>query len=301
MDHVKAVFNWFSKSPARKAKLKRLHKDMQLLRDTVTWKMMFPKYYCPTRWLGIHRAVLSIISAGDLLEEYTDRLLQGGMLPQRGVVADNLPAVAAHARLEEDSDSDEGSPELVHDDSDDSSSEDDDSDKSDEGPPELVHDADFYEWGTDAWDLHFTTPAHLDIADEETRLSMDIGRATTWKVMPTRKTKTSWLLSERVGLTAEMLGVDCIMADALLPYKLLVERLQVRTVPIGHNVRRWCCQMFKQLRRMFLNPRPFYGAHYKQWTVRADVADDLSEQVFFMGQQFVVHFLGQVRHRLRPY
>ena len=52
---------------------------------------------------------------------------------------------------------------------------------------------------------------------------------------------------------------------------------------------------------MFLTSRPFYGPHYKKWAARADVGDDLAEQVFFMGQQFVSHFLNQVKYRLRPY
>ena len=279
LSHVKAVFNWFSKSPARKAKLRSLHKQMKLVRDTVTWKMLYPKYYCPTRWLGIHRSVLSIISAGDLLEEYTDTLERDGWRPRRESIPDHvdvLPAEAQHARVEEDSDSEEK----------DSNSE-EDSDSEEEQVKTRAHAADFYKWGTEAWDLHFKEPEDLVIADEKTRLGMDNGKATVWKDLKARgKHKTTWLLSERVGMTAEMMGINAIMADALLPYKHLVERLQIRAVPIGHNVRRWTCQMFKELKRMFLTSRPFYGAHYRKWATREDVGDDLAEQVFFMGQQF---------------
>ena len=61
--HIKALFNWFSKSPGRKAALRRLHTTMELLGRVVTWRMTLPKYYCPTRWLGLHRALQSILAA----------------------------------------------------------------------------------------------------------------------------------------------------------------------------------------------------------------------------------------------
>ena len=52
------------------------------------------------------------------------------------------------------------------------------------------------------------------------RLEMDDARAKVWKDLPTGSNKKkSWIVSERVGITAEMLGIDSIMADALLPYK----------------------------------------------------------------------------------
>ena len=49
LDHIKAVYNWFSKSPSKKSKLKSLYKEMMLLQQVVTWRLVYPKYYCPTR------------------------------------------------------------------------------------------------------------------------------------------------------------------------------------------------------------------------------------------------------------
>ena len=72
MDHVRAVFNWFSKSPARKSKFASLSEELTLLGNVVTWKMVYPKYYCPTRWVGIYM--------------YSPRQYCGSKRPARGVL-----------------------------------------------------------------------------------------------------------------------------------------------------------------------------------------------------------------------
>ena len=83
LDHIKCVYRWFSKSRSRKSKLKTLHKTMKLLREVVTWRMVFPKYYCPTSWIGISRCLKSIICAVPLLENYVDTLVTAGFRPAR--------------------------------------------------------------------------------------------------------------------------------------------------------------------------------------------------------------------------
>ena len=123
-DHLKAVFNWFKKSPSRKAKLKALHKQMQLLRDVVTWRFVYPKYYCPTRWLGILRAVKSINASSDLLVEYAETLQEEGLRPDRGN-PDDPPIEYEDATLDLEED--------YH--------------------TERHHEASFYQWGSDPWDL----------------------------------------------------------------------------------------------------------------------------------------------------
>ena len=72
-----------SKSPSRKSKLKQLHKEMMLANDAVTWRLIYPKYYCPTRWIGITRCLKAILAAGPLLEEYADELAAQGFRPAR--------------------------------------------------------------------------------------------------------------------------------------------------------------------------------------------------------------------------
>ena len=69
------------------------------------------------------------------------------------------------------------------------SESDEDSESEEEAVKTREHSAQFYKWGTDAWDLHFKTPEDLVIADEETRLDMDRGRAAVWKVMNARNKK----------------------------------------------------------------------------------------------------------------
>ena len=179
LSHIKAIFNWFSNSPARKAQLKLLHKEMELLREFVTWRMVFPKYvcahptknkhvslllvvnyyphhtvryYCPTRWLGIHRAVVAILSACDLLEEYSDQLVRDGFRPAREPIEIVLPAVAERARVGEE-----------------------DIEGGDDDLDTRVSAATFYEWGTNPWDLYFDEPTEdVTIVDETTRCVLDV-------------------------------------------------------------------------------------------------------------------------------
>ena len=48
---------------------------------------------------------------------------------------------------------------------------------------------------------------------------------------PVTRKKKSKLLNELIGITDLNLGLDCMMIDALQPYKRLIERLQVQTGP----------------------------------------------------------------------
>lgn len=286
-DHIKAVFRWFSKSPSRKSKLKQLHKEMVLLNDVVTWRLIYPKYYCPTRWIGIARCLRSIIAAAPLLETYADSLVTEGFRPVREESEDeedaHLPAEAAHARQEEsesDDDSEDGDCDSRH------------------------HAHTFHVWGDKYWDLPVEEPDDDDvsIASEADRLTMDTGRAAVWKDLDastSKKTRCA-LISERCGLTLQMLGIDAMMLDALQPYKILVERLQTQVVPIGHQVRVWISLMFKQL-NAFLGPAPSYGVNYMAWRKCDNVTDDLAAQIESMGRQYVHKFLSDAKYRLRPY
>ena len=85
--HVRAMFNWFSKSPARKARFKHLSDQFQILGQAVTWRMVYPRYYCPTRWVGIIVALQSICAAKDLHVEYCRDLITKGFTADRS--ADN--------------------------------------------------------------------------------------------------------------------------------------------------------------------------------------------------------------------
>lgn len=285
-DHIKSVFRWFSKSPSRKSKLKQLHKEMALVNDVVTWRLIYPKYYCPTRWIGIARCLKSILAAGPLLEQYVDSLVRAGFRPVREQEEEEEapPLEQIDARIDSESDT---------------NSDDDDSNDQRE------HADTFHVWGTDYWDLPIRDPdaEDVDIASEDERLAMDSrGRASKWDDLEDTfsKKKGCRLLSPRSGLTCQMLGIDAMMLDALMPYKILVERLQTQVVPIGHQVRQWITVMFKQLNE-FLGSAPRYGPNYLAWKQRDDVTRDLAAQIESMGRQYVHKFLTDVKYRLRPY
>ena len=276
LTHVKVTYRWFSKSPSRKSKLKSLHAQMALVNDVVTWKMVYPKYYCPTRWLGISRALKSILASAPLLLQYTDGLMRQGFRPDRR--NDNVePAEAAHTRVDEDDD-DDGA---------------------------RVHEDEFHEWGDAPWDLQVPRPeGDVDILSEDERLDLEQhGPARVWRDLPdaTRKGKMCALMSERVGLTASMLGIDAMMVDVLEPYRILVERLQTQVCPISHKVRLWICLCFRDLVSMFLSDSPTYGPKFQDWVQRDDVNDAMTDQVRAMGRSFVFDFLSDARRRLQPY
>ena len=86
LDHLKTIFRWFSKSPSRKSKLKQLHKEMELLQEIVTWRMWYPKCYCPTQWIGIARCLQSLLAVGPRLEAYTGSLVTQGFRPDRSPI-----------------------------------------------------------------------------------------------------------------------------------------------------------------------------------------------------------------------
>ena len=274
--HVKGVYTWFSKSPSRKSALKSLHKEMELLNDVVTWRMVYPKYYCPTRWLGISRALKSLLAVADLLDVYVEKLVVDGYRPFRPYRApeeDVPPAEAAHARQDEDEDD------------------------------VRVHAAGFHQWGDEEWDLRVTPPqGDVRILDEDDILDLETGCADTWKDLATGNKRTRCkLVSEKIGLTAYMYGLDSIMADALEPYKMFAERLQTQTGPIGHRLRSWITNLFKELHQMFLSVNPRYGPHFQKWVERDDVSDRLADQVRAAGRSFVYHFLHNLRYRYQPY
>ena len=282
LHHIKGIYAWFSKSPSRKSALKSLHTEMELLRGVVTWRMVYPKYYCPTRWLGISRALSAILRVADLLDEYAERLLADGFRPYRPYRKedeDDHPAEAAHARVDDEDEGDDVDTDV------------------------RVHAQSFHQWGDEEWDLKVVRPVgDVDILDEDDRVELETGSAKRWKdLVCGNKRSRCKLVSEVIGLTAYMYGLDSIMADALEPYKRFAERLQIQTGPIGHRIRGWVTIMFKDLHQMFLSPSPQYGPHFRKWLERADVNDTMADQVRAAGRSFVYHFLENLRFRYQPY
>ena len=252
---------------------------MSLLRRVVTWKMCYPKYYCPTRWIGLATALHSYLNVQDLLLIYVDNLVDSGYLPYRKPEVE--PAEGSTARVDNNPTSHDNVEE------------------------DRVHKDSFHVWGTNVWDLVVTKPVgDVDIVDMESRIAMEtMGRANTFKDLPTatNKYKRSRLLCEKIGLTTMNYGISSIMCDILKPYKVFIERVQVQTHPVGHRIRQNVCTLFKILNRSFLSDSPSYGKHFHKWIARTDVTPTMADQVKAMGRQFVYHFLDNLRFRFRPY
>ena len=257
--HVKSVFVWFSKSPGRKNALKRLHKAMRMLRRVVTWRMVYPRYYCPTRWLGLHQALLSILAAWDLLLIYADNLVtEDGYRPDRRPYASE-PTVdelngedVTNARRENDDDG-----------------------------VTRVHEASFHQWDDNSWDLKVNSIAGDEaMLTSEELINLDHGVSEEWsRLQDGSRGKRSKLLSEAKGLTNVNYGINSMMADILLPYTILVQKLQTTSTPVAHRVCHWVHQFFNQMNRSFLGESPTWGLKFKEW--RAKVKASCTSQEDF--------------------
>ena len=278
MRHLRAMYNWFSKSPARKQKFKVLGEEMELLQRVVTWKMVYPKYYCPTRWVGIITALSSITKASALHKEYCRGLVTTGFLPDRGDGVDTPPVdEAREARTD--------AVDEVH---------------------TRYHEDTFHKWGDGSlpWDLHIDRiDGDVEILDDDGRVDLDDGdMATLFKgLQDSVGTKKSKLLNEKIGVTDLNLGLDHMMLDVLQPYKILVERLQTQTGPVAHMVMNWINEMFDNINDRFLGPSPTFGEHFIQWSRDEGLNEDMVAQIKSMGRAFLSKFLHRVRFRLQPY
>ena len=90
-----------------------------------------------------------------------------------------------------------------------------------------VHASVLHQWGDEEWDLKVVrSVGDVDILDEDDRVELETGSANRWKDLACgNKRSRCKLVSEVIGLTAYMYGLDSIMADALEPYKRFAERL----------------------------------------------------------------------------
>ena len=238
--------------------------------------MVYPKYYCPTRWIGILEALKSIVNASDLHKAYCRSLIDQGYRPDRGT-DDPPPEEARTARTEDVDVTDE----VRH------------------------HEDKFHQWGTNPWDLDVEDIAgDVDVMPENDRIAMDDGPMSTLFVNlvdATRGQKKSKLIAEKTGMTDLNLGLDAFMLDALQPYKRLVERLQTQNRPVGHLVCGWIHEMFDSVNDFFLGDSPCYDTNFTKWMNQGCVSEDLINQVKSMGRSFLRYFLQRVKYRLQPY
>ena len=281
--HMRAVYNWFSKSPARKTKFANLSDEMELLGRVVTWKMVYPQYYCPTRWVGMCCALASIVGAADLHQEYCKHLIAKGFRPDRETTDPNLPADAVDARLDEEEENDDIS-------------------------AQRFHHRSFYQFNDVSprpWDLPVDNiDGDVQILEGEELLRLDTGdMSNQFRDLPNGTGKKSKLLNEYIGMTDFNLGLDCMMLDALQPYKQLVERFQVQTGPIAHRACGWIIEFFDSVNEIFLGDTPTFGHHFNAWAAKHNSPEegDMISQIKAMGRSFLFTLLRKVRYRIQPY
>ena len=182
-------------------------------------------------------------------------------------------------------------------------------DEDDDGDKERFHEQEFYKWNTDSPQTWGDLPVSAidndpDIVDTKALVDLDTGDMTelfsSIESASGSCKKKSKLLDESIGITDLTLGIDCMMLDALQPYKQLVERLQVQTGPIAHCVCGWIIEMYDNINETFLGSHPTFGPHFNWW-VASGPADKLVQQIKAMGRQFLHALLTRVRRRLQSY
>ena len=300
LHHVRCLFNWFSRSPGRQAKLKKVHTQMKILREVVTWTLTYPKYYAPTRWLGIRRALLSILQGRDLLVEYTRQLQVDGFRPDRrsyndANVQDEVDDIDGRDVGEVDDGEIDGAARV----------------EVDDDPQDLRANAHmFYKWGTSSWDLLISSESDSDDDEGESETmsyadlqSHDSGVSANFEALRSGvRGKRTKLMCEMRGVTRLNFGLDAFIADVLGPYQRLVTRLQTQDQPVAHLVKEWVLQFYDECNNLFFDKSANFGIHYQQWKDAAEHDETkLRRGIEVKGKQFCRVFLENVRYRFQPY
>ena len=175
-----------------------------------------------------------------------------------------------------------------------------------EAEDERVNVDNFYQWGSDIWDIivnplpDAVCPTLADLQEH------DAGVSRVFESMrdgvPRKRTK---LMCEMRGVTRLNFGLDAFVADVLQPYNTLVCRLQTTSQPVAHLVKEWFLQFFDEMNNLFLRDSKTFGRNYQEWKNRGNDTDadeqELRKGIESMGRQFAHDFMTNVRYRIQPY
>ena len=114
------------------------------------------------------------------------------------------------------------------------------------------------------------------------------------------------LLNKDVGITELNLARSCWMAGALLPYKVLIEKLQVTRVPQQHLAARRIREFYMQMEMCWIGTRetePLYpNTPFQDWMkkMQAQGDEDLVKAVCLECRAFCSVLVHAVKGRLKP-
>ena len=82
LPHVRMMHSEFSRSSLKRVKLQQVLDHFKQLHGLTHWKIFYPKLFCLTRWLGVHKCAETLAKNREVFEGYAETLRQDGFGPR---------------------------------------------------------------------------------------------------------------------------------------------------------------------------------------------------------------------------
>ena len=297
--HLRMMHSEFKRSSVRREEFKEISEGF----DEFDWKVFLPILFCITRWIGIQKCAAKVARSPDKFRAYAQLLRDKGMGPR-----DFDPYKYSKRRGQADA-AEAGADDAAGDDTDGSDDSDDETDSEEEEESQRIQeaieecrlDADGYQPAPQLFDsmeeAAASAPAQEDMVAEE---EFDSGNTAA------RGRKKKNLLNADVGITEINLARSCWMAGALLPYKVLVEKLQVTGCPQQHLAARRIREFYMQMEVGWIGTRdtdPMYpNTPFQNWMkeMTRQGKQPLVKLVCLECRSFCSVLIDAVRARLKP-
>ena len=297
---LRMMHSEFNRSSKRRTDLEEIVAAIEEWDNDHNWKVFYPVLFCITRWVGIQKCAAIISRSPQIFRSYTQSLRDKNMGPRsfdarkykkrRGRV-DAAEAGADDTTGDVDSDSDEDS------------DDEEETLRVREAIAEGRLDADGYQPVPQLFDTMeaaaASAPNQEDLVEAE---GFDEGNNRAKNRMQKN------LLNKDVGITEVNLARSCWMAGVLLPYTVLVQKLQTTKLPQQHLAARRLREFYMQLQVGWVgstDTEPLYpSTEFQDWIKHMKgQEDDYSDLIDFVKQEcrsFAGVFLAAVRKRLEP-
>ena len=273
-----------------------LQSVFQDLADT-EWKLFYPILFCITRWIGIQRCAETIAKhqGPKIFRSYRDSLRDSGFGPR------SFDPYKYKHRQQEVQAAEAGADDVAGEESDEETSEreNEEAERLRQAIEDNRLDADGYEPRPQRFDtvqdLIVSLPNQSDFVDEE---KFDEGD------LMARGRKCKNLLNKNVGLTETNIGRCCYMAGVLLPYKILVEKLQVSKCPQQHLAARRIREFYMEMNVGWIGTDtndPIYPyTPFQDWMshMKSEGEDELVRLICIECRTFADILVRSVRGRL---
>ena len=300
LPHVRMMHSEFSRSSLKRVKLQDVLQRFKELHGLTHWKIFYPKLFCLTRWLGLHKCAETLSKNREVFDGYADTLRQDGFGPRE------FTPYQYQNNPDSSSDSDSGEEEE------DSEEEDEEEDSGESIDDEQVRqeEIDRMQEDINEYEMEVTLFPSARDAAESTPSQDELTRADdmdTGAPPPLPKTRRKNLLNKDVGLNDLNMGRSAYLAGALRPYAVLVQQLQTSSRPIQHMAARRIRSYYRQMITHWIgtptDPATMSGKLFQDWrkSMIDKGKDELVELVTKECNAFCGVMVQSHKERLKPY